>query len=92
VAYLNGQVSYSVIFDKVITPVDWQARHGLNYQTFHQTHQTLTKQGFKLKIQAYCNTSNSSVYAALWVKEKVQPVVQPMIQPVQTALRMKRNW
>jgi hypothetical protein len=92
VVYLDHKVSYSVIFDKVTTPVDWQARHGLNYQAFQQTNQMLTKQGFKLKIQTNCNTSNSSVYAALWVKEKAQPVVQPMTQPVQTTLRMKRNW
>jgi hypothetical protein len=92
VAYLNGQASYSVIFDKVITPVDWQARHGLNYQTFQQTNQTLTQQGFKLKIHTNCVASGGRIYAALWVKEKAQPIIQPMIQSVQTKLRMKRNW
>jgi Bacterial tandem repeat domain 1 len=92
VAYLNGQASYSVIFDKVTTPVDWEARHGLDSRAFQQTNQTLTQQGFKLKIQANCKTSGSWITAALWVKEKVQPVAQPMTQPIQTKLRMKRNW
>jgi hypothetical protein len=96
VAYLDGKASYCVIFDKVVTPVDWQARHGLNYQAFQQTNQTLTQQGFKLKIQTNCIASGGRIYAALWVKEKVQPVINVptnlnLNQVTQPRFRVKRN-
>jgi hypothetical protein len=68
IAYLNKQVSYSVIFDKLVTPVAWQARHGLSQTDFQKTNQTLAQQGFKIKIQTKCYTPRGNIYAAVWVK------------------------
>lgn len=96
VAYLDGQASYCVIFEKVVTPVDWQARHDLNFQAFREAHQTFTQQGFKLKIKTECVGKGGRIYAALWVKDKPQltPIISPNVnlnQVTQPRFRVKTN-
>jgi Bacterial tandem repeat domain 1 len=89
VAFMDGKASYSVIFEKMTTPVDWQARHGLNHQDFNRTNQELTQKGFKLKIQTYCAASGGRIFAALWVKEKPQIILRP--QPLDKAVLQTRR-
>jgi hypothetical protein len=95
VAYLDGQASYCVIFEKVVTPVDWQARHGLNFQAFREAHQTFTQQGFKLKIKTECVGKGGRIYAALWVKDKPKILLHTVpeavqIQQIQTRSRFTK--
>lgn len=68
VAILDGQESYSVIFEKVPNLPAWVARHGLNQVAFTQENNNFTKQGYKLRQKSSAQNGSKVIHAAVWTK------------------------
>ncbi|MGF7214126.1 hypothetical protein GGR92_000266 [Spirosoma lacussanchae] len=68
VAFMDGQTSYCVIYDKIPNPPAWVARHGISYAEFARTNEDLLRQGYRRTITSQCQTPAGRVMAGLWVK------------------------
>ena len=68
VACVNNVVRYCVIYDKIVNPPAWVAKHNINRTQYEKEHKDLLAQGFKLKIRSSCSTRAGWIYAALWQK------------------------
>jgi len=69
VACVNNVVRYCVIYDKIVNPPAWVAKHNINKAQFDKEHEDLVAKGFKLKIRSSCSTGADWIYAALWQKD-----------------------
>jgi CubicO group peptidase (beta-lactamase class C family) len=61
----DGEVRYACVWDEYAGPA-WQARHGIDAQTFQHTFDQLAHEGFRLLQSCGYTVRGQQLYAAVW--------------------------